>query len=123
MQYMIITFGAVIAMAGLVMVIAPQMLLGMLQKNASKSLLFAFAVIVRLVLGALLIAYASKSAFPLTLQFLGWIAVAAAVAMLVAGRERLGRLIGWVISVASHYARPAGILAVLFGAFLIYAVR
>ena len=123
MQYMIITFGAVIAMAGLVMVIAPQMLLGMLQKNASKSLLFAFAVIVRLVLGALLIAYASKSAFPLTLQFLGWIAVAAAVAMLVAGRERLGRLIGWVISVASRYVRPAGILTVLFGAFLIYAVR
>lgn len=123
MQYMIITLGALIAMTGLVIVIAPQMLLGMLQKHADKPLLFALAVIVRLVLGALLIAYAPKSAFPLTLQFLGWIAVAAAVTILVAGRERLGRLIGWAISVASRYARPAGILAVLFGAFLMYAVR
>jgi len=82
-----------------------------------------FAVIVRLVLGAALIGVAPASLFPIVFQALGLIAIVAAVALVVAGRERIREFIVWL---SERFSAPIIRLWLLFGlafgAFLVYGV-
>jgi hypothetical protein len=82
---------------------------------------FLFAVIVRLVLGALLLSEADTLRFPAVMKFIGGIAFLAGIGLLLMGEARLNRLVGWWV------ARPDALLrfslgaALLFGGFLVLA--
>jgi len=77
----------------------------------------------RLVLGAALIGVAPASSFPIVFQALGWIAIVAAAALVVAGRERIREFIVWL---SERFSAPIIRLWLLFGlafgAFLVYGV-
>lgn len=122
MNFVIIVFGAVIVVAGLFIIVKPQSLLGTLKRQSGNTSLQAVAVGGRLLLGAALITYAPQSQFPATLHVLGWIAIIAAIGLLAIGRNRFQRMIEWAATFSDTYARMAGVVAVLFGAFLVYAV-
>ena len=82
-----------------------------------------FAVLVRLALGLALIISAPASRFPLVFLILGWVAIAAAVAAALLGRDRLRRFVNWWVE---RFSPPTIRLWVLFalalGGFLIYGV-
>ena len=121
MTQLIILFGVLIFVAGLVLIIRPQLILGMMESNGEKTWLYLSAIGARLVLGIILIQQAGFSKFPLLVEALGWVALLAAFAFMALGRQRFARLMAWVIAKMKPYARVGGAFALIFGAFLVYA--
>ena len=121
MTLLIIIFGALTLLAGIVIVINPEVIFGFLRKNLDKVALHILAVVVRIVLGLLLIYQSSISKFPFVIQIIGWLSIVAAIILAVMGRRNFNRLMSWALSLAKPFGRVGGVLAMAFGAFLIYA--
>ena len=120
MTVLIIIFGALTLLAGIVIVINPEVIFGFLRSNLDKLVLHILAVVVRLVIGALLIFQSSVSKFPFTIEVIGWLSIVAAIFMAVMGRRKFNRLMSWALSLSKPFGRVGGIIAVAFGSFLIY---
>jgi uncharacterized membrane protein YidH (DUF202 family) len=108
-------------LAGIIIVINPEVIFGFLRNNLDKPVLHILAVIVRLVLGVLLIDQSSISKFPLVIEIIGWLSIIAAIILAVMGRSNFNRLMSWALSFSKPIGRFGGILAAAFGAFLVYA--
>ena len=121
MTVFIIIFGTLTCLAGIVIVINPEVIFGFLRNNLEKMVLHILAVIIRLVLGALLIYQSNISKFPFVIEVIGWLSIVAAIFLAVMGRRNFNRLMSWALSLSKPFGRVGGILAVAFGAFLIYA--
>jgi hypothetical protein len=121
MSILIIIFGALTLLAGMVILINPDIIFGFLRKNMDKIGIHILAVVVRLVLGMLLIYYSDISRFPLVIEIIGWISIVAAVTLAVIGRKNFRRLMSWALNIMKPVARFGGILAMAFGGFIIYA--
>jgi hypothetical protein len=121
MTVLIIIFGALTLLAGIVIVINPEVIFGFLRNNLDKLELHILAVVVRLVLGVLLIYQSSISKFPFVIEIIGWLSIVAAIFLAVMGRRNFNRLMSWALSLVKPFGRVGGVLAVAFGAFLIYA--
>jgi hypothetical protein len=122
MSYAITLFGFFFVAMSLLMVIRPTVVVEMVRQSASVTFLYVFAIAIRLGFGFALILYAHQSKFPLTLQIIGSILFASGVILGVISRDRFGRLVTWSIDRFSKYVRPAALIALVFGGFLIYAV-
>ncbi len=121
MTVLIIIFGALTLLAGIVIVINPEVIFGFLRNNLDKLVLHILAVVIRLVLGALLIYQSNISKFPFVIEVIGWLSIVAAIFLAVMGRRKFNRLMSWALSLSMPFGRVGGILAVSFGAFLFYA--
>ena len=121
MSVIIIIFGALMVLAGITIIINPDSIFGMIKNNTEKLMLHILAIVVRLVLGALLLYYSGISKYPFIIEIIGWLFIVAAVFFTVIGPNKFKRLISWALSLAKPYGRVGGVLAVCFGAFLIYA--
>jgi hypothetical protein len=120
MTVVIITFGALTLLAGMIIVINPKVIFGFLRNNLDNLVLHILAVVVRLVLGVLLIYQSSISKFPFVIEIIGWLSIVAAIFFTVMGRCNFNRLMSWALSLSKPFGRVGGVLAVAFGAFLIY---
>ncbi len=121
MTVLIIIFGALTLLAGIVIVINPEVIFGFLRNNLDKLVLHILAVVIRLVIGALLIYQSSISKFPFVIEVIGWLSIVAAIIIAVMGRRNFNRLMSWALFLSKPFGRVGGVLAVAFGAFLIYA--
>jgi len=121
MTYIIIGFGAAIAIAGIVIMVSPELIFGYMHRNAKSLYLHIIAVLVRTVLGVLLIVTAGVSRYPLVLEILGWLSLIAALILALIGRHNFTKLISWALKLTKPLGRVSGAFALLFGAFLIYA--
>jgi hypothetical protein len=121
MTVVIIIFGALTLLAGIVIVINPEVIFGFLRNNLDKLELHILAVVVRLVLGVLLIYQSSISKFPFVIEIIGWLSIVVAIFLAVMGRRNFNRLMSWALSFVKTIGRVGGVLATAFGAFLIYA--
>jgi len=121
MTLLIIIFGALTLLAGIVIVINPEVIFGFLRNNLDKLALHILAVVIRLVLGVLLIYQSNISKFPFVIEVIGSLSIVAAIFVAVMGRRNFNRLISWALSLSKPFGRVGGILAVAFGAFFIYA--
>lgn len=122
MIYIIPVFGSAILLSGAAMLVRPDAV-ARLFRNKSDSLgLHVLAVVIRLILGAALIGYATASKYPLALQIFGWLSVGGAIILAGMGRARFKAVISWALGFASSLMRFAGLLAAALGGFLIYAV-
>jgi hypothetical protein len=121
MTLLIIIFAAMTLLAGIVIVINPEVIFGFLRNNLDKLVLHILAVVIRLALGALLIYQSSLSKFPFVIEVVGWISIVAAIILAVMGRRNFNRLMSWALSLSKLLGRIGGIFAAAFGAFLIYA--
>ena len=122
MNYVILIFGVLTLVAGVIILIKPEIIFGILRSNVDSLSLHFLAVVVRIILGVALIGYASESKYPIILEVLGWISLVAAVVLGVIGRSNFTRLMKWALSLGSSYGRVGGFISVLFGGFLVYAV-
>lgn len=121
MTILIILFGALTLLAGIIIVVNPDNIFGLLNKHVDKVALQIIAVLVRLVLGASLIYQAGVSKYPLAIEMIGWLSILAAIFFTLIGRHNFKRLMSWALSLAKPFGRIGGTVAVCFGAFLIYA--
>ena len=121
MTLLIILFGAVILLAGLTLLINPDVVLGFIRNNSGHIGLQILAAGVRLVLGVLLIMQADVSRYPLVITILGWIAVVAGAFLAIIGRRKFTEFMTWTVGLFDPYGRLGGIFAAVFGAFLIHA--
>lgn len=80
-----------------------------------------FAVVIRVVLGIALIAYAPSSRFPMIFEIVGWISLIAAVVAVLLGRDRLQKFVDWWLErFAPRVIRLWLLIALAFGGFLVY---
>lgn len=121
MTIFIIIFGALTLLAGIVIVVNPELIFGLLNKNTEKLALQILAVTVRLLLGALLIHQSDASKYPFVIEIIGWLSLVAAIVFAVIGRDNFKRLMSWALSLSKPFGRVGGVIAICFGAFLIYA--
>lgn len=119
---LILIYGALTCVAGIVISIKPDALFGFIGARSESLGVHILAIVVRLVLGVALIAGSDVSKFPLTLQIIGWLTLVAAIVMALLGRTKFKALIAWAVSLSSIYKRIGGFIAILFGGFLFYAV-
>ncbi len=122
MSYIILLFGISILLLGVVILVNPDSIIGLITSHSESLGLHVLSVVVRLVLGIALITYAAESHYPVGLQILGWLTVTVAIILGVMGRSRFKGLTTLSLSFASTFGRFAGFLAILLGGFLIYAV-
>ena len=121
MTVLIIVFGALTLLAGIVIVINPEIIFGFLRKKLDNLELHILAVVVRVVLGILLIYLSNVSKFPFVIEIIGWLSIVAAIFLGVMGRRNFKRLMSWALSLVKTFGRVSGAFAVAFGSFLIYA--
>ena len=121
MTNVILLFSLLTFIAGIIILFDPEIIFGVLRDNLDKPGLQVMAVVLRLVLGILLIEYATLSRFPLTIEVLGWLSIAAALTFVLIGRANFLRLMNWALSLLKPYGRIGGVFAAGFGAFLFYA--
>ena len=121
MTYLIIFFGLTTFLTGAIIVVNSEMIFGPLRNNMEKVWLHVLAIAIRAVMGILLIQYAGESKFPMVIEIIGWLSIAAAAAFSVMGRQTFLRLMSWAFSLLEPYGRAGGMLAMAFGGFLVYA--
>ena len=123
--------GAAIIVLTLAVVIAALSIWGLLQPGklirfvgdvAGRPGGIQVAVLVRLVFGVALLLAAPGSRYPLVLNLLGWLALAAAVGLAIMGRARLRRFIGWFERLSNLAIRCWLLFAIAFTAFLIHSL-
>ncbi len=121
-QIVVLAFGAFMCAVSLWGMLAPKKMMQLVNGVMDKEWGIYFAVIVRLLLGAALILAASGSRFPEFFEILGWIAIIAAVGILLMGRERLRRFVGWFNRLSPTVIRAWLLFGIAFGAILVYGV-
>ena len=122
MNYIIIIFSTATIVAGIIIVINPETVFGLLRRKLESLGLHILAVIVRIIIGVALIMCAAGSKYPTAILILGWISIVAASVLVIMGRNNFRRLMSWALSLKPSIGRIGGFLAILFGSFLIHAV-
>ena len=121
MTLLIIILGSLMLLAGVLLIRNPEIIFGFLQDNAENPAIHVIAVLVRLIIGTLLITQSDLSRFPLAIEILGWVFIVAGVGLAVIGRNRFRQLMSWVLNTFKPFGRLAGVIAIAFGGFLVYA--
>jgi hypothetical protein len=122
-RIIIVLLGASLCLLALLGVYAPRKLMEWLKRMMDQDWGIYFTVVIRLMLGLALIVAAAGSRFPLAIVGLGWVAIVAAIAGALLGRQRLRKFISWWIErFSSAGIRVWVLFALAFGGFLIYAV-
>ena len=122
MIYIILLFGVLTSLGGVVLIIRPEFIFSILTKYGDSLSLQIFAVIVRILFGVALVIGASESKYPIVLQIFGWLLISAALVIGGIGRERFKKVVKWSVKLPTSIYRLASVLSILFGCFLIYAV-
>ena len=120
LKILIALFGVLICLGGLTILILPEKFKNFMNRWTGQPR-FLFAVIIRVVLGAILLSEAANLKFPLAMKIIGAISIVAAVVLLLVGQERMDRFIDWWMKQSENVFRVASVLAIAFGAFFIYA--
>ena len=119
MKIIIALFGVLIILGGLVILIVPEKFKNVMNHFAGRPR-FLFGIIIRIVLGAVLLAEAASLRFPLAMKIIGAISILAAIGLLLAGQDRVDRIIDYSMKRSEIIFRIASGLAFALGAFLIY---
>jgi hypothetical protein len=116
-------FGVLVTALGAVGLARPVALISLVERPWQTRAGLLLAVAVRVVLGVALLVAAPDSRFPATLRALGGLSLLAAVALPLVGFERLRRFVQWWAERPSGFVRAWSAAALLFGVFVVVAVR
>lgn len=122
MNLIIILFSTATIVAGILILIKPEVVFGLIRKHSESLSVHVLAVVIRLIIGIALIIAATDSKYPTTILIIGWLSIVAASLIGIMGRTNFKRLISWVLGVVPSFGRIGGAIAIIFGGFLLYAV-
>ncbi len=118
-KIVIALFGVLICLAGLVLLIIPVKFRNVMSSWTGQPR-FLFAVIARIIIGAILLLEAPNLKFTFAMQIIGGISILAAVVLLLMGEQRMDRVIDWCMRLSDEIFRGTSIISIAFGAFLVY---
>ena len=121
-QYTVYLFGVVIVALSVWGVVVPNRLIALVTGSMNRGSGLYVRIGSRVVLGVALIVAAPPARFPTLFAVLGWISIAAAIALSLFGRASLGALLGWLERMPTTLVRLWLVFGVVFGAFLLYGV-
>lgn len=121
MQMIMLLFAVIMLIIGVVIIINPSMVFGLIDRYAQSLLLHIIAVVIRLFFGIVFIIAAQSSALPTTIEILGWLFVVAGISLALIGRQNFKNLIAWAMSLVPHYGRVSGIFSIFFASIIGYA--
>jgi hypothetical protein len=121
MSIVVTTLGLLVFVLGVLGVVRPRALLGLVDVPWRSRAGLYLAVALRAVLGILLLAAATSTRFPWTIGALGIVSLAAAVSLPLLGYERLRKFVEWWLARPDAFTRAWSLVACAFGAFLVYA--
>lgn len=121
MELIIILFGGLVIAAGIALLIKPDFIFDFLKSESNNVQLHYFAIAIRVIIGILLIYFAEISDYPVIMEAIGWFAIIAAVALILIGHNNFQQLVEWAVNFLKPYRYIGGLLAIAFGAFLMYA--
>lgn len=108
-------------LSGISLLIKPEIIFDWIENNMESTSMYIFAIVVRLVIGALFIVAARESKFPGVMKILGFLFIIAAIVFVFIGQESFHDFVNSIIPEVKPYARVSGLLGIAFGGFLIYA--
>jgi hypothetical protein len=121
MRFIILAGGALIASFGLAGIIAPAMLEDLINHAVTPNGLY-FAAGIRLVMGISMFFIAPRTRFPKTLRVLGVIFIMGGLSIPFVGIEFIRGIADWWLTLGPSVLSAWGVLAILFGGWLVYAV-
>ncbi len=120
MKIIIALVGGLISLAGLLILISPAKFRDLFN-NFTGQPRYLFAIIFRVLFGAVLLWDAANLKFSFAMQIIGGISILAAIVLLLMGQDRVDRMIDWFMSkFTDELMRVWSVFALAFGAFLIY---
>lgn len=120
MPAVVIVVGTLVTAISLYLLLWPGKLAALVEGVFGSNWLYG-AALLRLLLGAALIASADTVAFPRTIELLGWLFVLGGLGLVVVPVAPLRRMASWFGELSPGPARLWLSLALLFGLFLLYA--
>lgn len=121
MKLIIKLFGIFLLVAGISLLIYPELIIGWIEGNMENTSLYITAIIVRLVIGLLFVVTARASKYPTVIKFLGYLFILASIVLIYIGHVGFQHFITSVIPEVEPYAPLSGLLGMVFGGFIIYA--
>ncbi len=121
-QIIVLLFGIVVCVFSMWAMFVPQRLRQLVSAITYQTWGYYAAAAVRVLLGLALIFAAPGSRFPVVFLLVGWLAIAAAVGLLIVGQDRLTKLVAWFNRLSDMIFRAWLLTAVVFGLFLAYGV-
>jgi len=119
-MYGIAVFGFMMVVISLIAVIKPEAWGQMILKFVRFPYFHPFEILIRVVFGILFVVYADQTKFPLTVEIVGFVLFGLGVGLSFITSSQHRRLGHWLVEKLSKYFRPAGLVSLTFGAFLIY---
>ena len=113
-QYTVCLFGVVIVALSVWGVVVPNRLIALVTGSMNRGSGLYVGIGSRVVLGVALIVAAPPARFPTLFAVLGWISIAAAIALPLFGRARLGALLGWLERMPTTLVRLWLVFGVVF---------
>ena len=117
----LVMVGLLTFILGLFGIVRPATLSGFTERAWKSPRAIPAAVMLSVLLGALLLVFASDTRFPVIIGVLGCISLLKAVSWPFIGRFRLSRLIEWWQNRPTRYVRAWSVVAVAYGVFLVFA--
>ncbi len=118
--YVVAAIGALIALLGVAIVIVPAPFRQIASWFETPAAIYG-ALAGRILIGAFFVFVSEACSWPMAIGTIGVIALVAGFFGLFIGIERTRALVGWFLGVSDTAVRAWGVVAVLFGAFIVYA--
>jgi hypothetical protein len=122
MTVILIVLGSVICLISLFAIAFPGRLHGATKSVTVTTPLRFKACGVRILFGVIMTLAAGSSRFPQTLRIIGILLIVVGVTVLLLGNARVQALMDWFLRRGPNAIRVGGIIGLLFGGFLTYAV-
>lgn len=123
MQYFFITTGVLFGLAGVALAVKPAELANWMRNAKDTVGLFVSAIVIRVLFAVTFIAFADVSSEPVLFMAFGLLCLAGALFVALLGRSGFASLLEWFLDAIPEWFYPIdGLLAILLGAFIVYAV-
>ena len=120
MAIVVTLLGILIMAAGVVIAVAPKRLIDWIS-SLEPGIRFRAAILVRVAIGVSFLLAAPSCRLPVVVQVVGILTLIVAAAILLSGRTRLDSLMAWWLGRPQSFLRSWSIVAIGYGALLIYA--
>jgi len=121
LNVIVMILGIAVAGLGLIGLVAPALLLDFGKSLLTEGGLYAVAA-VRVAFGLLLLFVARASRMPRTLRIIGFVIIFAGLSTPLFGVERSAFMLDWLSTQGPAFVRVIAMLAVAFGALVVYAI-
>lgn len=122
MGAIVIFFGLVSAMTGMLMLLQPRLVLDTMYSFTDEKWLQVVSATLRLVLGSVLLVCAEQTRFPLALQLIGSGTLIAGMGITLMPAMTFNRWLATALRFFRPFARIGSLLLIGFGVFLVYAM-